>query len=405
MTSFRYVALTLSGEVNVGRVEATSREEAVAALGDQSLRIVEVDAAARSRLFELLGKEISLGPSVSSAERALIMSELGTMLAAGAPLDAALRIARDISNRKSVKSVIDQLYRQVREGASLSAALGAQPGIFGPNICAAAEAAELNGQLARTLTELGAQLRRAAELQSKIISSLYYPAILLTAALFAIVFVVAVLLPQFEPMFATAGQELPLITRIVRGAGKLLIGYYWLFPLGAALLVATYLHSRRSDAARIARDRFLLTIPVAGRLMLTADMACLARTLAGQLSAGVPIQTGLVVSEKSLGNAHLRAKFRVVRERVKNGERLGAALAAVGVFPDLMRQFVEIGEETGKLDTILIEAADLFETRLRAALERAVAVLTPALTAVMGLIIAAVIFAVLATILGVNQLI
>lgn len=405
MPNFRYVAIEPNGRLTSGQVTVADPAGAALLLEQRQLRVVRIEPARGSRLLALLNTEISLGAPASAKEIAFFLVELGTLLEAGLPLDAALQSLRDSAARKRFAAIVGQLHERVREGASLSAAMRAAAGIFDENIRASVEAAERTGELAKTLRATGEQLERAARLRATIVSSLYYPAILLVTAIAAIVFVFSVVLPQFEPIFAAAGRDLPPITRLIRGIGAIVTGYYWVAPLFAAAAAGAYAYSRRDARARQRWDRLLLRLPIVGSLFTQAEMARLSRLLGSQLAAGVPIESALALGERAMRNRFLAATFSKVREHVRNGERLGQVLKREPAFPPLIGQLASIGEESGRLDLLLLRAAELFEGNLRVALDRTVALITPVVTIVLGLVVAMIIFAVLSAIMAVNQLV
>jgi general secretion pathway protein F len=405
MERFRFIALDAAGQVRQGVLPASSADAARSHLEAEELTLVRLDQARGFSLGDILNQDISLGPAINRAERAVFIDSLASLLDAGITLDAALNTLAGMQTRQSARAIVENLLELVRGGRSFSEALEAHSGLFPREMIAMVRAGEESGRLPAALTELSGYLSRANALRQKIIAALYYPAFLVVVALAAIIVIVTMVLPEFEPIFASAGQELPLLTRIVRGFGRVLVDYYWVAPLLGMALIGVLGYARRDAAMRRRRDRWLLAMPLFGRLTLIGQTAMLARVLGALLRGGVGIVRALDIVEGTLTNAILADKLGVIRDQVKRGAGFSRSLSAAGGFPPLFVQLAEVGEEAGRLDQMLVKVADIYDEQLRLALDRLVAILVPAITLVMGLVVAAITFAVLGATLGLNQLI
>lgn len=405
MERFRFIALDAAGHVQQGVLPASSMDAARSRLEAKDLTLVRLDQARGFSLGDILNKDITFGPAMSRGERAVFIDSLASLLEAGITLEVSLNILAGMQSRQTAGDTVENLLKLVREGQSFSDALDAHANLFPREMIAIVRAGEESGRLAASLTELSGYLSRANALRQKVIASLYYPAFLITVALAAIVVIVTLVLPEFEPIFASAGQELPLLTRIVRSFGRALVDYYWVAPflLGALMLALAY--ARQNPAMRLRRDRLFLAMPLVGRLVLIGQTAMLARVLGALLRGGVGIVRALDIVVGTLSNAVLAAKLRDVRSEVKRGAGLSRSLSGAGGFPILFLQLSQVGEEAGCLDDMLVKVADIYDEQLSLSLDRLVAILVPAITLVMGLVVGAIVFAVLGATLGLNQLI
>ena len=335
----------------------------------------------------------------------LFLGSLASLLEAGIALDHALSILMQMQGRSRSRGVIESLLRRVREGGSLSESMALHPRVFPSELRAVVRAGEEGGNLSRSLQEMAEFLERSDALRQKVMASLYYPIFLLVMALASVLVIVTWVLPEFEPIFASAGQQLPLLTRVVRAFGAALVDYFWLFAIIAAALALGIGYVQRQKRLRRIQDRALLRMPVVGRLLTIGQSASLARILGSQLSGGVRIIPALDTAAAALVNSEFAAATLDVRDNVQSGSKFAAALVEAGGFPELMVQLSRVGEETGRLDDMLLKVARFYERQLGLALDRMVAVMVPIMTLAMGLLVAAIVFSVLTAILGLNQLV
>jgi general secretion pathway protein F len=210
--------------------------------------------------------------------------------------------------------------------------------------------------------------------------------------------------PQFTPLFESAGEELPMLTRLVVGAGYFMQRYGWLLLLALLALwwLARRQMRRRESRARI--DRWLLSVPLVGGLLTRIDTARLARTLGTLLANGVPILNALSIAMQTLGNAALREALGETASAVKEGKGVADPLARNGRFPPLAVRLIAVGERSGHLEAMLLKIADIYDLEVRSTVDRLMSLLVPALTLSLGLVIAAIIGAVLMAILSAYEL-
>lgn len=405
MERFRYIALDASGEVRHGELWAGDRGEAAATLESQQFRPVRLDAAGGFRLGDLLNREIALRPGLSRTEQALFMRSMASLLDAGMPVDLALRTVADLQRRAKARELVADMRQRVKAGASLSSALASEAGLFSAEIVAMVRAGEESGNLGEVLTEIGEYLERSDFLRAKVRSAMYYPAFLLTMALAAIIIVVTLVLPQFEPLFRSAGADLPLVTRWVRAFGLFIVDYYWLLIALVLLSIATVAIMRRNLQGRLRLGKAILSLPVVGRISASVNAARFARVLGAQLRGGVGMARALEISRNVLANAVLSAEVDRLGETVRKGSTLAAALQTGKHFPHTLVQLARVGEEAGQLDQMLLRVARIYDQQVALQLDRLVALMVPVITLVMGLVVGVIVFSVLAAILSLNQLI
>ena len=241
-------------------------------------------------------------------------------------------------------------------------------------------------------------------LAEQVRSALIYPIVLLVMSGLSIVVLLTAVVPQFTPLFESAGAELPLLTRVVITTGDAAQRYWWLLLVGLLACIWLVRRQFRQVESRARIDRWLLRVPLLGSLLIKIDTARLARTLGTLLANGVPLLNALAIARGTLANAVLREALSETTTAVKEGRGLAEPLAQSAPFPQLAIHLLAVGEKSGHLEAMLLKIAEIFDREVRSTLERLMTLLVPALTIGLGLIIASIIGAVLAAILSAYQL-
>ena len=398
MATFSYRAVTATGEVRSGVFLVASRGEAMERLRRSGL--TPIDAR------EVVDKPAKPRTGGAAARRAMInaLSELSVLLGAGLSLDRALTVNVENATDPVLKAALAQLHKRVKEGAPLSRAMIEAGGLFSPMATAMVEAGEADGRLALALSRLAETLDRSEALRQVVSSSMVYPIMLTVVTGGVILMMLLFVVPQFEGLFADNPAELPLATRVVMGASHLARSYGLAFLLVAGAAAAALSRWFRQPAMRLALDRFLLTVPRLGPLIKAAETSRFARVLGSLVEGGVPLPAALGVAGRVLANSHMAAAVGRVTAGLKEGGGLTRPLAASGLFPSVAISFLRTGEETAQLPLMLTRLADVLDRDVRTALQRIVALLTPAITIVMGGVVAGVIASIMSAILGFNDM-
>jgi general secretion pathway protein F len=400
MAIYRYRAATAGGAVRSGVLEGATRADAIAQLRRLGLMPIEtVEAAGEAQAKAALKVN---GRARQAAINAI--GELAVLLDAGLTLDRSLGVVVENILNPAVKAVFAKFHERVKEGAPLSRAMAESKGLFPPMASAMAEAGEADGRLGAALARLAESLDRAEALRQTVISSLVYPAMLMTVASGVVLVMLFFVVPQFEGMFSDNQAKLPLITRMVMAASDGVRHYGW---LGLIAIVAVVIAARqwlRRPGVRLSFDRSLLAAPQIGPMVIDAQTAVFARTLGSLVDGGVPLPTALSIAQRSLSNSHMAAQIAKVAAGLKQGGGLSGPLAATGIFPAMAMSFLRTGEETAQLGKMLGRLADVLDRQVRSTIGRMIAILTPAITVFMGAVVATVIASIMSAILGFNDL-
>ena len=397
MALYRYKALNARGELLDGQMEAAGRDEVAARLQEQGHLPVE------ARLASEAGGESAwralFKPKPFAGDRLVqFTQQLATLLAAGQPLDRGLTILLELPEDGAARRTIGDIREAVRGGASLSSALERQHGVFGRLYVNMVRAGEAGGSLHETLQRLADYLERSRAVRARVVNALVYPAILLAMVGLSLLFLLGYVVPQFSAMYDSLEADLPLFSRLVLGLGNL-VRDWWIVILAVPLLALVWLErKRREPAFQLRFHGWLLQRKLAGPLVAKLETARLARTLGTLLRNGVPLLAALGIARNVLDNRVLAADVDAAADEVKNGIGLSTALGRGKRFPRLALQMIQVGEESGALDAMLLKAADTFEQETSLAMDRMLAALVPAVTLVLALVVGLVILAVLSPI-------
>lgn len=418
MGDYVYRAARPDGRVVDGHIGAISRELALRQLRAQGftpIRIDETVSAAATSVppnaeFPAAGASDRRG-NPFTADRGpnhndvhALTGELAVMLRAGLPLDRALRILASMSQKRSVVAMLEDLLKSVKAGKGLSQALMSHQALFGEFYINMVRSGEIGGQLAEVLARLAEHLERSKALRDNVVSALIYPAILIVVAGLSVFLMLGFVVPQFESLFNDMGEALPLPTRVIVAAGHLVADWGWLFALlaaGAILLTRRWL---RTPQGKLWWDGRLLRLPVLGAVVQKFEITRFARSMGTLLGSGVSIVTAIKIASETMTNVCLRAAMAGVSPTIKQGGRLADALAGTALFTPLALNMVRLGEETGRLDEMLLELARIHDGEVQAGVKRALTLLEPLLILCLGAVIAAIIVSILMGILSVNEL-
>ncbi|WP_133480180.1 type II secretion system protein XpsF [Cognatilysobacter segetis] len=394
MALYRYKALNPRGEMLDGQMEAASVDEVVQRLQGQGHLPVEAKLASEGG-GPAIWKGLFKPKPFAGARLVQFTQQLATLLGAGQPLDRALSILLELPDDEAARRTIGDIREAVRGGAALSTALDRQHGTFSRLYINMVRAGEAGGSLHETLSRLAEYLERARALQGRVINALIYPAILLVMVTLSMLFLLGYVVPQFAAMYESLGAELPLFTKIILAIGNF-VKDFWIVILAAPALGVWWIERKRRDPAfRLAFDAWLLRRKLAGLLVARIEVARLARTLGTLVRNGVPLITALGIGRNVLGNRMLAADVEKAADEVKNGVALSTALGRGKRFPRLALQMIQVGEESGALDTMLIRTAETFEQETGLALDRMLAALVPIVTMVLAFVIGTVILGIL----------
>jgi general secretion pathway protein F len=350
---------------------------------------------------------LSFGGSSRVSQRDLLAftQQLATLFESGLPLDRSLSILEELAPNPRVKSIVTDLLLSVRGGSSLSEALGKHhPRPFSRLYINMVRAGERGGVLEVTLRRLAEFLEARAAFADAVRTAIAYPIFLVAVGIGAVVFLMTFVIPRFATIFSDLGQTMPLPTQILLWASAGVQGYWWagvLLILGAILAWRVW---TGSPQGRISWDQSLLGLPLIGPLFTKIETARFARTLGTMLKSGVPVMGALAVVGDTMTNLAIGRAVERVADGVKRGGTLAAGMQAEGQFPTLAIHMVRVGEETGRLEEMLLKVADTFEVDVNNELKRVLGLLQPVIILAMGVLVAFIVVAMMLAIFSINEI-
>lgn len=396
MAIFSYRATTLDGKIREGVIEALDESTAVSSLKRSGFIPLRVSA-----LNEGIKKKFILKRYIK-ADLLTFTTELSALLTAGLPLDRSLNILSEVSESSEMNRVVKSVLKHIREGKSFSEALQRHPEVFTKLYVNMVKAGETGGVLDAVLNKLNEFLESSKELKEHIISAMIYPAILFMTGLLSIAVLFVYVLPKFSAIFSEMGATLPLPTLVVITLSSAASKYWWLILLAAIAgwmlfksYVKTYDGRRKWDA---------LKLKLMGEVIRKLETARFSRTLGTLLKSGVPLLQALGNSKDIIENTIIASAIDSVSRDAKEGKGIAAPLSNAGVFPPLAISMIKVGEETGQIDTMLLQVAATYEKSLRASMKRFLSVLEPALILAMALIIGFIVLSMLMAVFSITDL-
>ena len=409
MNWFFYKAVDRSGGHVTGTIQAVDRRSAVVALADKGHFVTELTKEAKSHEADKdkgeasaldLGQYLKIGSRrVSSKDVLAITTQLSTALRAGLPLLSGLELLRKQHNKQAVREMLGDLVDSVSAGQSLSEAMARHERVFSPLYLSMIRVGETGGILEQTTAQLGDMLNREEKIKTNMKNASAYPIFVLCLGLISVIIVITVILPRILGTLGADLTVLPLPTRILMGISGFFRGLFttffgWIILAG---IVAGFYHLIRwtRTKGRLQFDAFKLRIPILGSVLRTIAVGRFARTLGALTMGGVTILEALGVVRDTLGNEMLGREIDVVADKVKRGEPLAEPLEESGYFPPLLVQIVAVGEQTGKLDELLLNAADTFDDEADSAINKFMAIFPAILILLLALVIGFIIAATL----------
>jgi type IV pilus assembly protein PilC len=385
MPSFEWRGRTRAGQVRQGVLVAENRGAAEAALRRDQIQVQNLREKREIRLMPRLPQR------VSSKRLAIFTRQFSVMLDAGLPLVQCLEILGEQEENRTFRGIIQRVRSDVEQGSSLAEAMRRHPKAFDDLFVNMVAAGEAGGILDVILQRLATFLEKITKLKAQVKSALIYPASVITIAIGVVWIILRFVIPTFAQLFAGLGSEMPWITRVVVGTSNF-VGRYSPWIILAVILLAIFLSRwHKTDRGRRAIDGFMLKIPIIGMLLRKIAVARFCRTLSTLTTSGVPILDGLEITAKTSGNAIIEDAVMAVRRSVEEGKTISEPLAETKVFPPMVVQMINVGEQTGALDQMLSKIADFYEDEVDTAVAGLMKLIEPLLIAFLGVVIGVIV--------------
>jgi general secretion pathway protein F len=395
MPDYSFKAYAKDGALVADFVAAPNRADAVRQLSARGLVAFEINEGA----IRKNGRRSKLSLKTLSA----FCRQMATMVESDLPIDDALALLARDTNEKAA-ALASGLRKAVMGGATLSSALSSYPEKVPEVMIGLVAAGEAGGALAPVFHRLADGFEMQLRTKDALQSALIYPAVLGVTALASLVLVLTVVAPALTPVFAGAGDRVPLSAKILIGASEALRNYWWIGVLAILLIVLLTISRLRSEAGRASLARFAIKAPFIGPIVTTTETARFLHSLAALLDNGVSVVNALEITRRATSNPLVASEIDTITNRVRLGERLGDLLAQSKVFPALAGQLAAVGERSGSLAKMLRHGARVMEEAAQRDVKQLLVVATPALTIILGVLVGGVVLSLLSAILSVNDL-
>jgi general secretion pathway protein F len=399
MTTFFFKAVASDGKVRTGRLSGDTDKAIARELRKQGLTPVYVGVAPKKSY------EIALPTFARGRRRDVLFftQELSTLLNAGIPLDRALAITGELTERASFRFIVLDVLRVLKGGRSLADSLATHGGYFSDLFVNMVRAGEASGALATVFERLAEFERTRDDLRGYIVSAMIYPALLASVGLASIFILLNFVVPRFASVFSDSHLKIPLPTEIMLEASRIVQAYWWMAALTATVLIVGMRWYVGTVPGRLWWDTWRLKVPLLGDSLLKAETSRFARAMGTLVANSVPLVQSIGISAAILNNRYIAGSLDAVAQGVKRGEGIAAPVRKAGVFPPLAGHLLAVGEETGRLDSMFNRMADIYDNDTRASIKRFTAIFEPLVILVMGILVGALILSMLLAITSINE--
>jgi type IV pilus assembly protein PilC len=329
---------------------------------------------------------------------------LATMVNAGLTVLQALKVLRDEQKNPVMKRIQDAMIKDIHSGHNLSTTLKAFPKSFSDSEVAMIESGEKTGKLNVALLQLATQIEKLASLSKKLIGALIYPALIIIVMLGVVFVLMWQVVPKLIGIFSDFGG-LPPATQLLVNMSDIVQNFWYLFPLIPFAIVSSWTAWRKTEHGRYTTDKILLHIPGVGALLQKIVISRFARLLASLMSSGVSIVEAIRIISGAVGNEVYRQRLLLLRDDVSRGITMGKSLENDTLFPDLVTQMIKVGEETAKIDSIIIKVADFYDEEVDGAVSAVNKIIEPVIIVTMAVFVGFIAYAIMSPIMQLSDVI
>lgn len=404
MPRYRYKAVSASGIVIEGEMEAADRQAVIDGLHRQGGTPIRAEPIAEHLGLRLLPDGLGRRRGPSPQAVALTTRELATLLRAGLPVDRALSTLVEITQDKSMRVLLEDVLKAIRGGSTLASALEAHKASLPVYYIGLVRAGEAGGALDGVLWRLADTLENATALRESVRSAMYYPAFVLLMSIATLLVMFTMVIPEFRPLFEDSATAMPGSMAVMIAISDALRQDWWmilLVGLGFIVLGRIYLGVPH---VKDHRDRWILKLPLFGELVTKIEVARFSRTLGVLLAHGVLVLSALSITAEAVANRRFAAAIRGLSGKLGGGEGLATPLMETGLFPRLAVQLIRVGEESGQLEPMLLRVAEIYDAEVKHTLQRILSLLVPVMTICIGILVAAIIATMLTAILSTYEI-
>mgnify|MGYP000102852413 FL=1 len=404
MAAFEYKALDAKGKTKKGLLEADTAKQVRQQLREKGLVPLEISQASQKEKQTAAGFNL-FQPKISASDLALITRQLATLVGSALTIEAALLAVAEQCDKPRLKRTIMAIRSKVVEGYTLADGMKEFPYIFDHLFRSMVAAGEKSGHLDEVLNRLADYTEQRQATKSQLTQAMVYPIMLTISAIGIVAFLLASVVPQIVGQFVESGQALPGPTEFLLTVSDFIIEQGFIVLIGSLGLGVIAQRLLQVPANRLKFDKFLLNLPLIGRVVLGVNTARFARTLSILTSSAVPILEGMMISGEVLSNEYIKRGVKEAAGNVREGSSLKGALDQTKIFPPMMMHMIGSGEKSGELEQMLGRAADNQDKEMDATLKISLGLLTPMIVFVMAGMVVFILMAILMPIMEMNKLV
>jgi len=406
MASYSYKAATLDGKVVEGVIEAGDGRSVAGKLQDMGYVPIKISTDEKRAARNGAGASVALFRSKRIRNRDVLIftRELYTLVKSGLPLDRSLIALSTLTEKAALKEVVQGILKQIKGGKSLSEAMTEYPKVFPKLYTSMIKAGEAGGVLDAVLLRVLEFLERTEELKTYFINALIYPALLTFVGGVSMLILMIFVIPKFASTFTSAGMPTPLALEMMLSVSRVITGYWWAILGGCLLAGLAFWRYVGTEPGRLTWDRRKLRLPLLGPLIQKMEVARFARTLGTLLHSAVPLLQAMNIVKDVVGNKAISSTMDKIKSGVKKGEGLANPIKESGIFPLLATHLLEIGEESGKLDVMLLQIADVYDSDAKAFIKNLISLFEPVMIIVMGAVIGVMVVSMLSAVFSMLEM-
>lgn len=391
--------------LNIDDDDVVISEKGKKFLRKQPLFVIESSGFFLVDWYKKINSYLVSGGKMKAEEKSNFFHLLGVMVNAGVPVMKALKsLMGQVEKGSHMYLLIQNLYRKIEEGQSLSEAMSYHSKDFSEMEIGMIEAGEAAGQLNSTLDNLAKDIEKRNDIKHKIKSALMYPIAIMLLLVVVLIVMMVVVIPKLEGLFTSQGAELPLVTRIVVGISNFIIDYKWLLIAGITALILGVWGGKKTSEGRYLWDKLKISFPIFGKLFKMSYIARFARSIANLASSGVPIVKTVDITSNAIGNEVYKRKLFLTSEDIKQGIPLAENLSDSNLFPPMVVNMVEVGEKTAQLDVIMNKLADYYDESVSTTVQGIAKIIEPVVLVMIGLSVGVIVAAIMLPIMQLSDM-
>lgn len=389
MAVFAYKAKTEDGKVVKGKIESSTKKEALNKLGHMDLIVFDVGV-----LNTALNKDITFRRSLKSKDFIMFLRQFSSLMNAGILLVDALDLLAAQATSSMLKEALEELSEEVSEGVALSEAMAKKPKLFPDLLVHMIHSAEISGRMEEVLQQMADYYEKQHRIKQKISTAMTYPLVVGALALFITGFLLVFIVPIFGDMFASMGSELPAITQMVLTMSGLVQRYWWLIIGLIVLIVAGIIQLGKKEQVAYVFDVMQLKIPILGAFLQKTLLARMTQTLSSLINSSVPILEAIEVTSQVVGNRVVENVLLLAKKDVENGESLAKPMVDHWFFPPLIIQMIQVGESSGELDEMLKKVSEIYDQEVEEASDKLQVLIEPVMIMFLSVVVGVIVLSI-----------